>query len=120
MAFALAAHAWLGGFREAIFGLAGLATGLGLFFVLYVSGGVGAGDVKLMGAIGAMVGPYGALVSGVLTLLVGGAYASGLLAYEWSLGKPGRMYEQASFQLRYSVAIAGGTLLFLAGVHPLG
>src|SRR5687767_8514122 len=70
MTLALAAHAWLGGTQEALFGFAGLATGLGLFLILYVFAGIGAGDVKLMGAVGAIVGPYGALLSGALAILV--------------------------------------------------
>lgn len=36
--------------------LGGLATGFGFLFVFYIFGGVGGGDVKLMGAVGALMG----------------------------------------------------------------
>jgi len=114
MILALAAHAWLGGTQQALFGLAGLATGLGLFLVLY------AGDVKLMAAVGAMVGPFGALISGGLAILVGGAYAAGVLAYRSCLTRFGWGQEAVSLRLRYGLAIAGGTLLFQLGINPFG
>lgn len=120
MILALATHAWLGGTQQALFGLAGLATGLGLFLVLYVFAGIGAGDVKLMGAVGAMVGPFGALISGGLAILVGGAYAAGVLAYRSCLIRFGWGREPVSLRLRYGLAIAGGTLLFQLGINPFG
>jgi prepilin peptidase CpaA len=120
MIFALSAHAWLVGTQEALFGLAGLATGLGLFLVLYVFAGIGAGDVKLMGAVGAIVGPYGALLSGALAILVGGAYAAGIIAYRSWLNRFGKGQEALSSRLRYAIAIAGGTLLFQFGFNPFG
>ena len=120
MMFALAAHAWLGGTEEALFGLAGLATGLGLFVIPYLSAGIGAGDVKLMGAVGAIVGPSGALLSGALAILVGGAYAAGVMAYRASLTRFDRGQEAMSLRLRYGIAIAGGTLLFQLRFNPFG
>src|SRR5215203_1405703 len=69
-ATALAAHIWIGGTSGALFSLLGLGAGLGLFLILYVTGSVGAGDVKLMGTVGALVGPYGAIISGLLALIV--------------------------------------------------
>ena len=138
MGFALVGHAWLGGTPEAIFSLAGLAAGLGLFVIPYAAGGIGAGDVKLMAAIGAIVGPYDALLSGLLAILVGGAYAIGAMCYQWGLAATGRKLVCAGqgalllgglgwtqeftlpFRLRYGLAIAGGTLLYQFGLHPFG
>ncbi len=138
MGFALAGHAWLGGIPAVMFGLAGLAAGFGLFVIPYASGGIGAGDVKLMAAIGAIIGPYGALLSGLLAILVGGAYAVGAMCYQWGLSATGRKLVSAAqgallagglgwtqefrlpFRLRYGLAIAGGTLLFQLGLHPFG
>lgn len=37
--------------------LMGLVVGFTLLFILYIAGGVGAGDVKLFAAIGAIMGP---------------------------------------------------------------
>lgn len=39
------------------FSLGGFAVGFGILFVLWLIGGGGGGDVKLMGAIGAWLGP---------------------------------------------------------------
>jgi len=137
MAIGPIAHAYVAGSQGILFSLEGLGTGLGLFLLLYVSGGVGAGDVKLMGAVGALVGPYGALVSGLLAMLVGGFYALGAMCYQWGLTATGRKLICATigallpgreiiqelrlpFRLRYGLAIVGGTLLFLGGFHPFG
>lgn len=56
----------------------GLLLGLGLLLIPFLLGGMGAGDVKLLGAIGALKGPYfiwtaflgTALVGGLLSLVV--------------------------------------------------
>lgn len=138
MGFALAGHAWFGGMNGALFSLAGLATGLGLFFLIYLVGGIGAGDVKLMAAIGGFVGVYGVLSCGWLAIIVGGVYAIAAMCYEWGLAATGQRFVYAAcgvvlaggtgwmkefqlpFKLRYGLAIAGGTLLFLAGVQPFG
>jgi len=138
MGFALVGHAWLGGAPEVMFSLAGLGAGLGLFLIPYVVGGIGAGDVKLMAAIGAFVGPYDALFSGLLAIMVGGAYAVGAMCYQWGFSATGHKLFSAAqgalfagglgwlhefklpFRLRYGLAIAGGTLLFQLGLHPFG
>jgi prepilin peptidase CpaA len=138
MGVALLVHAWLGGLPGALFSLAGLGTGLGLFVLIYMSGSIGAGDVKLMAAVGAFVGPYGALLSGLLAILVGGLYALGAMCYQWGFAATGRKLTSAAyealvtggkvwahelrlpFRLRYGLAVAGGTLLFQLGLHPFG
>lgn len=55
--------------------LAGFAVGFLPFFVLYATGGLGGGDVKLMGAVGAFLGPSLALQAMVTSVLVGGLIA---------------------------------------------
>ena len=60
-----------------LFSLAGFGTGFGILFLLWISGGGGGGDVKLMGAVGAWLGPN-------LTLIV--FIASGFLAAFGQLG----------------------------------
>jgi prepilin peptidase CpaA len=54
-----------------LFGIGGLAVGLGLFLAFYIRRGMGAGDVKLMGAVSAMLGPAGALLAVACSLVAG-------------------------------------------------
>ena len=61
------------------FSAGGLALGIGLFIIPYVLGGMGAGDVKLMGAAGAILGPKGVIIASILVILAGGVY--GLILY---------------------------------------
>ncbi len=52
----LLAHTVMNGFTGLGFALLGFATGFGLLLVLWLIGGGGGGDVKLMGALGAWLG----------------------------------------------------------------
>jgi prepilin peptidase CpaA len=56
-------------------GLLGLLTGFGLLIVPWAMHGMGAGDVKLMAAIGCWLGPWLTLVSFAVGGLIGGAAA---------------------------------------------
>lgn len=58
---------------------AGLLVGFSLFLPFYLMRGMAAGDVKLMAAVGAFVGPQLALRIGLLTFVVGGVLAVLLL-----------------------------------------
>ena len=58
-----------------IFSLQGLGLGFGLLFVLFALGGFGAGDVKLVSAIGALKGPLF-----VFKVFLGTGLAGGVLA----------------------------------------
>jgi prepilin peptidase CpaA len=57
------------------FSAKGMALGAGVFFVPYYFGGMGAGDVKLMGAVGALLGWPMTLVALFYTALAGGLCA---------------------------------------------
>lgn len=74
MVVALAYHAQATGLNGFLFSAGGLALGIGLFIVPYALGGMGAGDVKLMGALGAIVGAKGIIVTSILVILAGGVY----------------------------------------------
>ena len=58
----------------------GLVIGMGFFMIPYAMGGMGAGDVKLMGAIGAILGPTGIITTSILVFLAGGLYGLVLFA----------------------------------------
>jgi prepilin peptidase CpaA len=49
----------------------GLGVGLAIFLPFYVGGGMGAGDVKLMAAVGGFLGPYMGAVACGFSLLAG-------------------------------------------------
>jgi prepilin peptidase CpaA len=48
---------WLGGLDGFLFALVGFLSGFALFFVMWVLGTCGGGDVKLMAAVGGWIGP---------------------------------------------------------------
>lgn len=53
----------------------GFLVGLGLLLIPYLLGGMGAGDVKLMSAIGALMGTSFVFYSFIYTALIGGVIA---------------------------------------------
>ncbi len=75
--------AHVGGFA---FALKGLALGFGFYLALYALRAMGAGDVKLMGAVGAMVGWQNWLGIMLLTAIMGGVAAVALAARRKRLG----------------------------------
>lgn len=66
--------------------LLGLGLGMAVLFPFYCTGGTSAGDVKLLGVVGALLGVEGALVAGIATLISGGVL--GVLFISWRLIKP--------------------------------
>lgn len=66
--------------------LAGLATGLLLFFPLYLVRGMAAGDVKLMAVVGAFTGPLMALHIALATFCYGGLMALVIVVAKGRLG----------------------------------
>ncbi len=119
-------HAGTSGFY---FSLRGVTIGGGVFLILYIIGGIGGGDVKLLGSVGALVGGEKILIIIILTVLIGGIMAIGKLAF--SSNRLNRLryfidlfqknqaaiYENNIDPLKdtipYGVAIAAGTLMAL-------
>ena len=64
-----------GGFDGFIQGLSGFGVGIAVFFLFFALGVMGGGDVKLMGAIGALKGVEFILYTTVFTGIIGAAIA---------------------------------------------
>jgi prepilin peptidase CpaA len=79
----LVASAWLGGWEGLSASLLGAGLGLGLLVIFFAVGGVGAGDVKLLMAVGAWLGPFLTYQVFVASALAAGLYAVVLV---WSRG----------------------------------
>lgn len=58
-----------------LFAISGLCTGLAILFPIYVLRAMGAGDVKLMGTIGAFLGASGVIGASLATMAAGGLLA---------------------------------------------
>jgi prepilin peptidase CpaA len=71
----LAFHLLNGGWSAGLGSAMGWAVGIAIFFVPFALGGLGAGDVKLLGAIGAWLGPMNALLVGLYAGAAGGVLA---------------------------------------------
>jgi prepilin peptidase CpaA len=66
----------------------GALVGSASLMPFYLLRGMGAGDVKLMGAAGAFLGPADAFVAAVLTLIVGAVLALAIVAWRLLEAKP--------------------------------
>src|SRR5213593_3360041 len=126
-------QAFYHGVSGAVQSLAGAGLGLAIFLVFYVASGMGAGDVKLFGAVGAFAGPQAMVVVFVFTALLGGIAALSLALWSGrlreTLVRTGEMLVGMSrlrvdglraagasprcLRLPYGAVIAGGTLVSL-------
>jgi len=73
--FALAYHCILKGSSGFLFSSGGIAAGVGLLIIPYLLGGMGAGDAKLMGVVGGVLGVKGVFYAFLFSAIVGGIYA---------------------------------------------
>jgi prepilin peptidase CpaA len=77
---AVVVHGYVAGWSGIGMALAGWLVGAAFFFPIFALGGMGAGDVKLMAAVGAWLGPgaivwvalYSSIAGGVMALVVAG------------------------------------------------
>lgn len=122
------------------FWLTGLGVGFLCFLPLYVIRAMGAGDVKLMAAVGSFIGGIAAFQTVLLTLLAGGALALlvmlwnrswklvfqniGLMTANMTIAAMTRQLPKAEAPVKsagnlpYGVAIAAGTLLYICFFRP--
>jgi prepilin peptidase CpaA len=130
MASGLLGHSLINGLPGFFFSAKGLGLGLAMFLILYIIGGMSAGDVKLLAAVGSFVGAEGVFWAGMMAMVLGGLYAMVMMMSHGSvrvtlkqmatilkscLLMPGSL---AAFtpakvqpQLRYALVIGLGTLM---------
>src|SRR5690349_15418627 len=70
MVAGLLGHSLLNGLPGLLFSAKGLGLGLAMFLLLYIIGGMGAGDVKLLAAVGSFIGAEGVLSAGITAMLL--------------------------------------------------
>lgn len=75
---ALFFHAITGGWHAAALSLGGWFVGALLFFPIFALRGMGAGDLKLLAAVGAWVGPTQVVLVALLASVAGGVVALGV------------------------------------------
>lgn len=63
-----------------LFSLGGLIMGLVCLIFFYLKGGMGAGDVKLLGAIGTILGPGQVVFAFAFAAMLGGLYSLAILS----------------------------------------
>lgn len=71
--FAFMYYTLVGGWNGFLYSGQGFIVGFSLLLIPYILGGMGAGDVKLMAAIGALMGTSFVFQSFIYTALIGGA-----------------------------------------------
>jgi prepilin peptidase CpaA len=81
LSFALLLHMILGGVDGLMTAAGGLALGLAMLLPLYAIGAMGGGDVKLLGVVGSFLGPWGAVVAGLATMMAGAVF--GIIVIVW-------------------------------------
>ena len=86
------------GFDGMCFSTKGLLLGTALLLPVYFAGGMGAGDAKLMGAVGAALGAQGVINAFLFTAIAGGLYAIGIVLCRY--GKSKGVIARTSLMLR--------------------
>jgi len=137
VALGIALNAFLFGTQGLWFSLRGLGLAFGVYIVLYVIRAMGAGDVKLMAAVGAMVGWHDWFAIFFITAILGGVMGGilivsrgrigktlgnvGFILKELASGRPAYMKREEldarnpkAFGLAHGAVIAVGTVFFLA------
>jgi prepilin peptidase CpaA len=94
--------------------LAGTVVGFLVFFIFFLLGGMGGGDIKLMAGFGAVVGWSQILMASLLTAIVGALFAMAFLLVRKLKNKQHDAAAKASEAIPYAPAITLGVLLSFA------
>lgn len=134
MVIALTFHGLTNGLDGLLFSAGGVAMGIGILILPYMIGVMGAGDAKLLGAVGAILGARGVFITFLFTAVIGGAYALIVLIIRSEyrkdfIGRWGAVFKTFAFtgqfitidaakkvkapELPYGIAIALGTLVYV-------
>jgi prepilin peptidase CpaA len=133
----VALNAVFGGLPGVLASLAGCALAFVLMFVLHVFGAMGAGDVKLFAAIGAVTGAHLVLPTFLVVILTGGVLATISVIRTGTLAATGRRVLQIlvgllpgwemprfavpadrRYTIPYGVAITVGSIISTAIFRP--
>jgi prepilin peptidase CpaA len=87
---AILLHWIIAGGHAAVLSLAGAAIGLGVLLPFVLLGGLGGGDWKLMGVLGAFFEPRRLLPVLILTLMINGIMALELILWKKRVGQTAR------------------------------
>jgi prepilin peptidase CpaA len=126
----LAGHTWLAGVGGLTVAASGALVGLLCLMPFYISGGLGAGDVKLMAMCGAFLGPLQVAVASVASLLVGGVIGVAWAFWQFGSGDEDYIKDDGrsasipavghqvtrSSAIPYALAIVAGVLVALKAV----
>ena len=138
---ALATRFFMLGWPELKTGLVGVLVGGGIFYLLFLVGGMGGGDVKLMAAVGAWAGAAQTVAVLIAAAIIGGILAVGFMIFHRRVGliilntgelirhhltsgfKPHpelNIREPGALRVPYGLAIALGTLYCLGQTFSRG
>ncbi len=92
-------HALVGGFAGLGFSLLGVLAGFGVLFVPYLIGATGAGDVKLMAAVGAWLGLPATIYVFAVAAIAGVCYSLVVFARYGGLGNALALIQASMMQL---------------------
>ena len=139
MIIGIAYHSVVNGLQGFLFSMEGIIVGIALLIAFYIMGGMGAGDVKFMGSIGAFLGPKAVFTVFIYAALIGGIYALAVLAHHGFLKAALKRYwtilrtyvlsgnfvyipdsqEERNLRLYYGIPIALGAVLATLGSEIL-
>jgi prepilin peptidase CpaA len=91
----------------------GVGAGFLVFLFPYLRGGMAAGDVKLIAACGAFLGPIGAVLAGGIATVFGALIGSSLIAYQRYRGESLTAEQMLTTKFPFALAIALGVAIVL-------
>ena len=101
MVFMLAYYTAAYGFAGGWFSLKGLLLGTGLLLPVFLVGGMGAGDAKLLGVVGAALGMRGVFTAFLFIAVIGGVYACILILFSYKQCR--ELLERSSLMMKISL-----------------